>query len=303
MSGSQAIGVVGLGQMGRGIAANLDKAGLLAAAFDVAPGAFEAAGLSAPVRQCAPRAMAGSCDTILFVVPASPQIEASLDGPSGLLSVPHDGQVLIDLTTSYPQDTRRLAGKAAKAGRAYIDCGMTGGAAGATAGTLTLMAGGEAVAIDSARPVFDVIAAKLFHVGASGAGHTLKLLHNMVLHTTFLATCEGCLAAERAGLDLAAVIDVFNAGNARSFVSEVRFPKHILSKTFDGNSYVGTLAKDLAMAARYLKEIGAPAAYGPLTARLLDEAVAHGLAREDFTRLYQHYDALFAGEAGGEEGA
>lgn len=302
MSASRHVGVVGLGQMGRGIAANLDKAGLLAAAFDVAPGAFEAAGLSASVRQCAPKAMAGRCDAILFVVPASPQIAASLEGPDGLLSVSREGQILIDLTTSYPEDTRRLAKTAAQAGRAYIDCGMTGGAAGADAGTLTLMAGGEAEAIARARPAFDAIAAKFFHVGPSGAGHTLKLLHNMVLHTTFLATCEGCRAAERAGLDPAAVIEVFNAGNARSFVSEVRFPRHILSGAFDGNSYVGTLAKDLAMAARYMTEVGAPAAYGPLTSRLLDEAVSRGLAREDFTRLYQHYESLFAGAGGKTSG-
>ena len=296
------VGVVGLGQMGRGIARNLDRADILRCAHDLPGSAFAEAGLSAAVDDCPPAEMAALCDVILFVVPASPQIEASLDGPDGVLAVARPGQILVDLTTSYPADTLRLAEKARAAGRAYIDCGMTGGAAGAAAGTLTLMAGGDPDAMGRVRPVMDAIAAKVFHVGKSGSGHTLKLLHNMVLHTTFLATCEGCRAAERAGLDLGAVIEVFNAGNARSFVSEVRFPRHILSGTFDGNSYVGTLAKDLGMAARYVAEIGAPAAYGPLTSRLLDEAVARGLGREDFTRLYEHYEKLFAGE-GGEETA
>ena len=291
------VGVVGLGQMGRGIARNLDRADILRCAHDLAGSMFAEAGLSAAVGDVPPAEMAALCDVILFVVPASPQIESSLDG---VLAASRPDQILVDLTTSYPADTLRLAEKARSAGRGYIDCGMTGGAAGAAAGTLTLMAGGDPDVMARVRPVLDAIAAKVFHVGRSGSGHTLKLLHNMVLHTTFLATCEGCLAAERAGLDLGAVIEVFNAGNARSFVSEVRFPRHILSGTFDGNSYVGTLAKDLGMAARYVAEIGAPAAYGPLTSRLLDEAVAQGLAREDFTRLYEHYEELFAG-GGGEE--
>jgi 3-hydroxyisobutyrate dehydrogenase len=114
----------------------------------------------------------------------------------------------------------------------------------------------------------------------------------MVLHTNFLATCEACRAAERAGLDLGKAIEVFNAGNARSFVTEVRFPKHILSGTFDGRSTVSNLAKDLGMATRFVEEIGAPARFGPVTSALLDQAVAAGMAGEDFTLLYRRFDEL-----------
>jgi 3-hydroxyisobutyrate dehydrogenase len=283
--------------MGRGIAANLDRAGVLRAAFDIAPQAFDRAGLSADVA-CAPPAEVGRlCDTVLFVLPASPEIESCLTGPSGLLSTTREGQVLVDLTTSYPADTIRLARMAAEAGRAYVDCGMTGGAAGADAGTLTLMAGGDVDAVERVRPALEKIASKIFHVGPSGAGHTLKLIHNMVLHTVFLATCEGCRAAERAGLDLAKVIEVFNAGNARSFITETRFPRHILSGTFDGRSTVSNLAKDLRMATRFVRETGAPARFGPLTSALLDEAVSAGMTGDDFTLLYRRLDELIEGLA------
>lgn len=281
--------------MGRGIAANLDRAGLLKAAFDIDPEAFGRAGFCADVIKAPPAEIGAGCDTVLFVVPASSQIESCLSGPDGLLSQRRDGQVLIDLTTSYPADTLRLARMAGEAGRAYVDCGMTGGAAGADAGTLTLMAGGDTGAVERVRPVLDRIAAKIFHVGPSGAGHTLKLVHNMVLHTVFLATCEGCRLAERAGIDVDKAIEVFNAGNARSFVTEVRFPKHILSGTFDGRSTVSNLAKDLGMAARFARETGAPARYGLLTSALLDSAVAAGMGGEDFTLLYRRIDALLAG--------
>jgi 3-hydroxyisobutyrate dehydrogenase len=169
---------------------------------------------------------------------------------------------------------------------------MTGGAAGADAGTLTLMAGGDGEVIERARPVLQTIAQRIFHVGPSGAGHALKLVHNMILHSVFLATCEGCRVAERAGIDLERAIEVFNAGNARSFITEIRFPRHILSGRFDGRSTVSNLAKDLGMAARFAEETGVPARYGPLTSALLDQAIENGMGGEDFTRLYQRIDEL-----------
>ena len=299
----RAVGVVGLGQMGRGIAANLDRAGLLRAAFDIDPRAFGRSRLSEGVA-CLPLSELGAlCETVLFVVPASLQIEACLTGRDGLLESRNGGQVLVDLTTSHPADTRRLAKLAADAGRAYVDCGMTGGAAGADAGTLTLMAGGDEKAVERVRPILEKIASRIFHVGPSGAGHALKLVHNMVLHTTFLATCEGCRVAERAGIDLEKAIDVFNAGNARSFITEVRFPKHILSDTFDGRSTVSNLAKDLGMATRFAEEIGAPARYGPLTAALLQKAVAEGMGGEDFTLLYRRIEGLLEAGPGEKAGA
>ena len=297
----RSVGVIGLGQMGRGIAANLDRSGLLGAAFDSGAEVFVRAGLSGDVRELAPAEIGQACDIVLFVVPASPQIEACLSGPAGLLSHANSGQVLIDLTTSYPADTLRLSEMAGQAGRAYVDCGMTGGAAGADAGTLTLMAGGDTEAVERVRPVLEKIANRIVHVGPSGAGHSLKLVNNMVLHTVFLATCEGCRIAERAGIDLRTAIEVFNAGNARSFITEVRFPKHILSGTFDGRSTVSNLAKDLGMAARFAREMDAPALYGPLTAGLLQRAVADGMGGDDFTLLYRRIEELL--EAGPSEEA
>src|ERR671918_259425 len=288
----RSVGVIGLGQMGRGIAANLDRAGLLRAVFDIDPEACGRAGLAADVPCLPPSEIGNICDTVLFVVPASPQIESCLCGPDGLLTQRDDRQVLVDLTTSYPTDTLRLARMAEQAGRAYLDCGMAGGAP-----------GGDGEVSERVRPVLETIAKRIFHVGPSGAGHALKLVHNMILHSVFLATCEGCRVAERAGIDLEKAIEVFNAGNTRSFITEIRFPRHILSGTFDGRSTVSNLAKDLGMAARFAREIGAPALYGPLTSALLDKAIENGMGREDFTRLYQRIDALLEAEARERSGA
>ena len=279
------VAVVGLGQMGRGIARNLDRGGRLAAAWDSSPEAMQRAGLSDAVMLAEPSTV-DRLKAVLFVVPGSAEIRAVLDG--GLLSQPHQGQMLIDLTTSHPTATREIAAQAKATGREYVDGGMTGGAKAADAGTITLMVGGNAAVVDACRPLLGLIAGKVFHVGETGTGHAMKLIHNMICHTIFLATSEGCRLAESLGIPLETAIAVINAGNARSFVSEQRFPNHIISRTFDGRSRTANLAKDLAMAADLAREAGQPGPYAALTAGLLDRAMQQGLGEQDFTTLYQH---------------
>ena len=176
---------------------------------------------------------------------------------------------------------------------------MTGGAKAADAGTITLMVGGSQTIVEACRPMLGLIAGKLFHVGETGTGHAMKLIHNMICHTIFLATSEGGLLAESLGIPLETAIAVINAGNARSFVSEQRFPNHIIPRTFDGRSRTSNLAKDLAMAADFARESGQPGAYGALTARLLDQAMQQGLGEQDFTTLYQHLAQIMEIDAKG----
>lgn len=280
--------VVGLGNMGRGIARNLDRAGRLAAAWDIAEAARTDAALS-PEVSLVPPSQFGRLAFILFVVPGSAQIEEMLPG---VLARPHDGETLIDLTTSHPAKTKALAAKVRATGREYVDCGMSGGALGADSGKMALMVGGSDAAVAACRPVFDATAGTVTHVGGSGTGHAIKLLHNMVCHSNFMVVAEAGRLAEHAGIPLETAIKVFNAGNARSYISEQRFPNHILSGKFDGRSTVSNLAKDLAMADAFANEFGEANAYTALTARILAKAMEKGLGGADFTRLYEEYEAL-----------
>jgi 3-hydroxyisobutyrate dehydrogenase len=286
--GTRDTAVIGLGNMGRGIARNLDRAGRLAAAWDIAEEARTRAELSADVAVVLPSQF-GRLAFILFVVPGSPQIEEMLPA---LLARPHDGETLVDLTTSHPAKTKALAETARAAGRAYVDCGMSGGALGADSGRMALMVGGADDAVVACKPIFDIIAGTVTHAGGSGTGHAIKLLHNMVCHTNFLVVAEAGRLAERAGIPLETAIKVFNAGNARSYISEQRFPNHILSGKFDGRSTVSNLAKDLAMADAFADEFGQANAYTALTAEILAKAMEKGLGAEDFTRLYEVYEQL-----------
>jgi len=290
------VAVIGLGQMGRGIARNLDAGGLLCAACDADPQAFTNVGLSAGVCNATGNALLDRADILLFVVPTTLQIKAFLDG----LEARRAGQIVVDLTTSDPGQSQPFAADLGRRGFGFVDAAMTGGAAGADAGSLTLMLGGAADDVAACRPALDAISARLFHMGPVGAGHAMKLVHNMILHSSFLATCEGLRLAERAGIDAKRAVDVLNAGNARSFVTEVRFPRDILSGTMMARSRIANLEKDLGLAQEFAARLEAHIPFGRLTRSVLADAVGTGHADKDFSWLYPMYDDL-AGQRGKKE--
>jgi 3-hydroxyisobutyrate dehydrogenase len=274
--------VIGLGQMGRGIARQLDQAGLLVAARDIDPDRRLAAELSAAVGDAIQNA-----DALLFVVPSTAQIAETLaDMPL------RAGQVIVDLTTSDPAKSTALAEQYAAQGVAYVDAAMTGGAAGADAGALTLMMGGEPETLSRIAPALDAISAQHFHLGPVGAGHAMKLIHNLILHSAFMATCEGLTLAGKAGLDVDQAVDVLNAGNARSFVTEVRFPRDILGGVMNARSRIANLEKDLGLARDFANTLDGTAPYTALTHDLLSSATRHGAADTDFSHLFPMFEAL-----------
>jgi 3-hydroxyisobutyrate dehydrogenase len=282
------VGVIGLGNMGRGIAKNIAKGGHTLLAWDVTEDAR--APYAETARIATPAEMAAEADVVIFVVPGSAQIEPMLPE---MLAAAHPGLILWDFTTSDPVYTKRLAQTAAEAGVPYMDAGMTGGGAkGADDGTMTLMIGGAPEVMERSLPALNSCAGELIYLGESGAGHTMKVVHNLITHTNFLACSEAGRLAEAAGIQLADMIKVFNAGNARSFISERRFPDHILSETWDGRSRIFNLRKDVGMAVALSKELGSPMRLGHQTLAWIEAAVDAGMEDEDFTRLYPALDKL-----------
>jgi 3-hydroxyisobutyrate dehydrogenase len=286
------VGIIGLGNMGRGIANNYLKANMPLAVWDISPAALKPFQQLKTVEVAEPAKMAGRCSLIFFVVPSSAEIEGILTGKHGILANSRADLVLYDLTTSHPSATRKLARRAARKGIPYLDAGMSGGAGGAEAGTLTLMIGGDERAFRRTRKYLKPFVKRARYLGKSGSGHTLKLIHNMVCHTIFLATCEGGHMAERAGIKLEDMIEIFNISNARSYASQVRFPRHILSKTWDCKSRIYNLHKDLGMAIDLAKELGAGVSLGERTLTFLEKAVDQGLMEKDFSLLYRDFETI-----------
>ena len=285
------VSVIGIGQMGLGIANNIQNAGYLNSIFEINTSLLNQLENDNDVIVNNPKLGLISSNILIFVVPSTQQIRDFLFSADWIDNI-EENTIIIDLTTSNPDETKKLSKELSKRKINYIDCGMTGGAQGAEKGTLTLMMGGKKNIIKSVTPVLESFTNRLIHVGITGSGHALKLIHNMVTHTIFLATVEGVIGAKKLGIDPEVVIDVFNSGNARSYISESRFPNHILSEKWDARSRVSNLFKDLSMVTNLLNdnEIGCP--YGELTTDILKNAVSEGLADVDFSLLYNEYEKL-----------
>ncbi len=180
-------------------------------------------------------------DVVLFSLPDSRVVEAIVFGADGVLENVRFGQVLVDLSTAAPESTRRIHDLLAEKGVAYLDAGISGGAAAADVGNLTLMVGGEKEALDRVQGILNYFASNTFYVGVSGAGHTTKLLNNFLNAVALAATAEVMVAGKKAGLDLAVLLDVFNKSSGVNFATLNRFPKIItgdylkggLTNTFD----------------------------------------------------------------------
>jgi 3-hydroxyisobutyrate dehydrogenase len=210
---------------------------------------------------------------VLLSLPDSRAVEAVVLGSArasgfsgGLIDVTRPGQVIIDMSSSAPSSTQRIHAALAKRGVGYLDAGISGGAAAAEKGTLTIMVGGSAAVLDSARWVFAPVAAKVVLMGSSGAGHSTKLLNNFLSAVSLAATAEVMVAARKAGLDLAAVLDVINAGSGVNFASLNRFPHIIKGDYLEGGLTGNLIAKDLMGYIDHVRELGVPSlnAAGPL---------------------------------------
>jgi 3-hydroxyisobutyrate dehydrogenase len=152
------------------------------------------------------------------------------------------------------------------------------------------MIGADRDAFERTRHVLDDICEHVFFIGPSGAGHTLKLLHNIVCHATTLATAEAGHMAELSGISLKDMMDVFNVSNARSYATEFRFPRHIISGTWDGRSRIFNLHKDVNMGVALGRRLGADTTFSRATLAIIKQAIAHGMSESDYTLLYRDFD-------------
>ena len=283
------IGVVGVGRMGAPMAFNLQRAGYGVVVWDANPQTvrqFDGQDGIAPARSLVDTAK--SCHIILMVLPSSREVEAILLGKEGM--GPHllPGTVIVDHTTADPASTKKVA-KALQAKKVHLlDAAMSGGVAGAKSGTLTLMVGGDEGIYNTCRPVLEAVGRDIFYLGASGSGHAMKLLHNMCSMAVFLATCEAAQVGLQWGFSLKQIIDVLQSGNARSYATEVRFPRHIIPGTFNSGADVALFYKDITLALKLAKDLKVPTPVSTAAYKPWVRAMKAGRGAEDHTRLFQH---------------
>tara|TARA_E500000331_G_scaffold135663_1_gene132495 strand:+ start:1602 stop:2459 length:858 start_codon:yes stop_codon:yes gene_type:complete len=220
-------------------------------------------------------------DLVLFVVPSNDEIFDIVKKYKL-----KKNSVFLDLTTSMPDQTIKIKKYLSKKNVEYFDAAMSGGANGANNGTLTLMVGAKETQLTKYKSVLDKISQNIFFYGKVGSGHSMKLLHNSVCHGIFLMMCEIGHLGEEMGINLNDLIETFNVSNARSFISQHRFPNHILNNKFDGNSYLKNLKKDLDMIESISNKSENSNNYIQLTNKLLKN-FNKNFDNYDFTQLYK----------------
>lgn len=278
-------GVIGLGNMGRPIAENLLRAGFPTTVFDLRPEAVDALRAAGAQTAPSPAAAARQSDILLLVVPHSDAVRQVLFGRNGAARAAAKGSVVVDMTTGDPHYSKPFADRLARRGISYLDAPMTGGATGAKAGRLLLMVGGDRRVYERCLVVLERIGKRAIHVGPVGSGHVMKLVHNHVSHAVFAATCEGVALGEKLGLLPKDMLEVFNEGNARSYTTEVRFPKFILPETYDSGATFNIVCKDMSL----VRILGRRAKFrlpiNECTYRYWKRAVDMGMGQEDWSRI------------------
>jgi 3-hydroxyisobutyrate dehydrogenase-like beta-hydroxyacid dehydrogenase len=247
------IGFAGLGNMGGRMATCIVRADRPVLGYDVQAANVAASGATAAASI---GELTTGSDIVLLSLPDSHVVEAVVLGDDGVLAHARPGLVVVDLSTASPDSTTRIHALLAARGAAYLDAGISGGAAAAEKGALTLMVGGDVDALDQARPVLDLFASQIFHCGPSGAGHTVKLLNNFLNATALSATAEVMVAGRKAGIDLEVLLAVLNASSGVNFATLNRFPKIIHGDYLKGGLTNSLMLKDVNLYVELAAKLG-----------------------------------------------
>ncbi len=286
------IGFVGLGNMGEPICRRLLESGFEASIYDVNTEAVSNLGDTAAEPAENLKALAASADVVLLSLPDSDVVERAVLGNEGLAHGLSSGKVLIDTSSSRPSSTRTIAGKLAEAGIEMLDAPISGGVLRAEEGKLAVMVGGKREVFERCYEVFQAFGEKIFHVGDHGAGHLVKSLNNLLSATTLASAAEAVILASKAGIAPETLLEVLNAGNGRSYSTEVKFPRFILNRAFDDGFALDLMAKDLKLALETAAEIDHPMFSGSAIAQLWQAAAAQGYGPEGHTSIYAFLENL-----------
>lgn len=262
------LGFIGLGTMGGAMARRLVDAGYDLTVLDTRPETVKT--LTDLGAHTAPNAAAlvGAVDAVFLSLPTPDVVEKVVMGPDGVAA--GAGQaIVIDLSTTGSQVEERIAKALAASGKTLIDCPISGGAAGAKAGTLALMAAGPKAAVDALGPALAVFG-KCFHVGDTpGQGQILKVINNLMSTAALTITSEALVLGVKAGLDPDKMLEAINVSSGCNTASTTKFPKHVLPRTFDFGMPIKLSAKDARLCLEEAERLGVPMIVGTAVRQLL----------------------------------
>jgi len=251
------LGFIGLGNMGNPMASRLIDAGYGLTVHDTRREAMDALARKGATPANSPKEVASAAETVLMSLPTPAIVREVAVGANGVVEG-SKVRTLVDLSTTGAQAAIQVAKALAPKSIAWVDSPVSGGVAGAVAGTLAVMVSGPRQLFEALEPVLKLIG-KVFFIGErTGMGQTMKLANNLLSATAMAATSEAVVLGVKAGLDPRVMIDVINAGSGMNTASRDKFPRSILPRTFDYGFKTGLLCKDLKLCLEEAEALGVP---------------------------------------------
>jgi 2-hydroxy-3-oxopropionate reductase len=289
--GQNVVGFIGLGIMGGPMAANLVRAGFDVAGHNRSPAAQDklvSAGGRAAGSAAAVAAQAG---VVITMLPDSPDVQAVLLGPDGVFEHATPGTLIIDMSTIRPDVAQEAAAAGSERGLRVLDAPVSGGQAGAIEGTLSIMVGGAAADVASARPLLEAMGATIVHVGPSGSGQIVKAANQLLVAGTIELVAEAIVFLEASGVETTAALEVLSGGLAGSRILERKAPG-MLERNFTPGFRAELHDKDLGilLAAARSAEVVVP--LGAAVGQLMGSLKAQGLGGLDHSALLKIVEQL-----------
>ena len=298
---SGAAAVIGLGSMGFGMAQSLLRAGFAVAGYDPASVALDRLAAAGGRAAASPGDAARGADVVVAVVVNADQTEAVLFGADGCADAMAPDGVVVSCATMAPERARALAKRLEAAGRHYLDAPMSGGAARAADGSLTMLASGSEAAFARAEAALAAMTGTLYRLGdAAGQGAAFKMVNQLLAGVHIAAACEAMAFASREGLDLARVFDVITQSAGNSWMFENRVP-HILDGDYAPKSAVEIFVKDLGIVVDMARASRFPVPVAGAALQMFLMTAAAGMGRDDDASVARLYARIAGLDLPGQE--
>jgi len=287
------VAFLGLGTMGSAMAANLARAGFAVTGWNRTPGrAADLVDLGVTVAET-PSAAVADAGIVVICVSDTPDVEAVLFGPDGVVDGARPGTLVVDCSTIAPSGSWYFAKRLSERDLSMVDAPVSGGSEGAKNATLTIFVGGEADDVERARPVLTAMGRTITHVGPIGAGQAVKAVNQVILAGTYLGVAEGMVLAIKAGLDVGQVVEALGGGAAQSWVLANRSGR-MIDNDYPLGFKVSLHRKDLGIALDLAGQLGAVLPVTALAAQLETGLVANGHGDDDMSALARSIRSLSA---------
>jgi len=291
------IGFVGVGKMGRPMAARLVAAGYPVTVYDASAAAVAASVEDGAQAAPGPKAVADAADLVFASLPSPAILESVALGDGGIAEGGRI-RIFVDISTTGPQTAARVAEGLSKRSIAAVDCPVSGGLAGARNGTLAVMVSCPKATFTEVEPVLKNFG-RLFFIGEkAGSAQTMKLANNLLAAAALAVSSEAIVMGVKAGLDPQIMIDVINAGSGRNSATQDKFPKAVLPRTFDFGFATGLSYKDVRLCLDEAEALGVPMVVGSAVRQMLCMTSALFGADSDFTSMVKTVETYAHVEVG-----